>query len=236
MLVRKFVEGRGRGPTPEEYEKLVALWTKNEVMYREALSLGLDKGDEMIRSRIILKMRNLVYGNIVIREPDPGELQAWLEAHRERYELPRRFDLEQVELGAGDDAAAVLSATRDADAVPAAYADQLRRCRGRSRAAVAATFGDDFAEALARAARGEWVLLDSEDGRHLARVTAVHEAVPATLESRRGRIEADWRDAQAQLSVMDQLAEIRSRYVLRRKDSPAGAKADAQEALTESRG
>lgn len=187
-------------------------------MYREARALGLDQGDEMIRERIILKMRNLVYGNVTIRQPDPGELQAWLAAHRERYDLPRRFAFEQLMLGEDDDAMAALAAARAADAVPAPQANRLRRYGSRSRAAVATTFGASFADPLAAATPGEWSLLESDDGRHLARVTAVQEAVPATLEGHRGRIEADWQEAQAQLSVMDQLADLRARYELRRQD------------------
>lgn len=229
MLVAKFVEGRGREPSAEEYEELVRLWAKNEIMYREALALGLDKGDEMIRSRLVLKMRDLVYGNITVRGPDPGELQAWLAAHRERYDEPRRFAFEQVALADGADAAALLAAARAAGSLPDTLTPRVRRYTWRSRDAIAAVFGDAFADGLAAAAPREWVLLQSADGAHLARVTAVREAEPATLASHRGRVEADWRETQAKLSVRDQLAAIRARYEVRREDGAAGAEARAGE-------
>src|SRR5262245_38894831 len=51
------------GPSAEELERLIDVWVLNEVLYREAIAQGLDKGDEMIRERIIQKMRLLIFGN-----------------------------------------------------------------------------------------------------------------------------------------------------------------------------
>src|SRR5262245_23611306 len=48
-IVDVFKVERLRDPTQEEIGPLVDLWILNEITYREALSQGLDKGDEMIR-------------------------------------------------------------------------------------------------------------------------------------------------------------------------------------------
>lgn len=50
-LIGQFERGKGRKPTDDELKVLLDRWIYNEVMYREALALGLDKGDEMFRSR-----------------------------------------------------------------------------------------------------------------------------------------------------------------------------------------
>jgi hypothetical protein len=46
----------GREPGQDELAKLTDLWLLNEITFREALAQGLDKGDEMIRDRIVHKM------------------------------------------------------------------------------------------------------------------------------------------------------------------------------------
>jgi hypothetical protein len=56
-LTTLFEKSRGRLPTRQELEKLVAAWLKNELLYREGLAFGLDRGDDMIRKRVIHKMR-----------------------------------------------------------------------------------------------------------------------------------------------------------------------------------
>lgn len=87
-VVSLFKEGRGRAPTDRELNRLIHCWLQHEVLYREALALGLDKGDEMIRERLILKMRMVVFNNIVVDSPAEDELPQWFEANRSRYDVP----------------------------------------------------------------------------------------------------------------------------------------------------
>jgi hypothetical protein len=97
-LVSLFEEGQGRAPTDRELDRLIHRWLQNEVLYREALALGLDKGDEMIRERLILKMRMVVLNNVVVDPPSEKDLRQWFERNRSRYDLPRRFDFVQFQV------------------------------------------------------------------------------------------------------------------------------------------
>src|SRR5690348_11459665 len=54
-IVEVFRVERHRDPTPDELAPLIDGWILNEITYREALAQGLDKGDEMIRERIMQK-------------------------------------------------------------------------------------------------------------------------------------------------------------------------------------
>jgi hypothetical protein len=50
-----FQSSRGREPTAEELKALRQVWLDNEILYREGVALGLDKGDTAIRERVICK-------------------------------------------------------------------------------------------------------------------------------------------------------------------------------------
>src|SRR5262245_10096284 len=110
-IVDVFRVQRHRDPTPEEIGPLVDLWILNEITYREALAQGLDKGDEMIRERIMQKMRLLIFGNVAVADPSEAELQQWLDARRARYDVPQLISFFELPIGgpdSGDEAARVL--------------------------------------------------------------------------------------------------------------------------------
>jgi peptidyl-prolyl cis-trans isomerase C len=46
-------------PTPEQMRNLVEHRVREEILYREALALGLDKGDTIVRRRLAQKMEFL---------------------------------------------------------------------------------------------------------------------------------------------------------------------------------
>ena len=55
------IQGRTRPqPNAEELYALRQVWLDNEVLYREGLALGLDKGDKAIRERVIFKALSIV--------------------------------------------------------------------------------------------------------------------------------------------------------------------------------
>lgn len=218
MLVDKFKQGRGRSPTPTEYERLVKLWSADEAMYREALLLGLDQGDESIRARMILNLRYRLLNNSFIGEPVAGELEAWLEVYRDRFDLPLRFDFELAQLPDGDDPQAALTAARARGELPETYGERLGRYGNRSRADIAKLFGGDFADALVAAVPEQWVVLGSDTGRHLARITRVYDPIPTMIADQPVRVETAWREAQAKLSVIRQVRELQRRYEVRRED------------------
>lgn len=61
---RDYAQTLGAVPTPEELAALVAREADDEMLYREALLLGLDRGDPAVEWRIIEKMEFL-YGDAV---------------------------------------------------------------------------------------------------------------------------------------------------------------------------
>jgi hypothetical protein len=85
-----------RDPTPEELRLLVEDKVREEVLYREAVALGLDKDDTIVKRRMAQKMQFLAEDVAVAREPTREELVTWYEANRGQFALPPRVSFRHL--------------------------------------------------------------------------------------------------------------------------------------------
>ncbi|MCC6639700.1 MAG: peptidyl-prolyl cis-trans isomerase, partial [Deltaproteobacteria bacterium] len=74
-----------RSPTPEELARLAESRVREEVLYREALALGLDRDDTIVRRRMAQKMQFLAEDVAAAHEPATDELRAWYEKNTEKF-------------------------------------------------------------------------------------------------------------------------------------------------------
>ena len=74
-----FTRTRQRPPTREEWEGLIRDRVREEVYYREALALGLDKDDTIIRRRLQQKMEFVSDDLAAQAQPSDAELKAYLQ-------------------------------------------------------------------------------------------------------------------------------------------------------------
>src|ERR1700724_3390134 len=77
-----------RFPTPDEMRGLVDSKIREEILYREAMALGLDKDDTIVKRRLAQKMEFLADDISSLREPQIDELRAWFDKNQERFALP----------------------------------------------------------------------------------------------------------------------------------------------------
>ena len=73
--------------TEAEVDSLVDNWVKEEVLYREALRLGLDEDDSIVRRRLVQKL-GFIAESEPIPAPEIGELEAFYQQHIDDYTLP----------------------------------------------------------------------------------------------------------------------------------------------------
>jgi hypothetical protein len=176
---------QGRPPTPAELERLVADAIREEVYYREALALGLDVDDAIVRQRLIEKMRELSE-NVIDPVPADTDLEAWFAANRERFRIPELVSFEHVFFSPGQrgdavvaDAEAALAALR-AGAAADGYGDSTPlsgRFEAADRGRVQTLFDEPLTDAVFTAAPGQWLgPFESGFGWHLVRLT---ERTPA---------------------------------------------------------
>ena len=87
-----------RSPTDEELRNLVDGLIREEVLYREALALGLDRDDTVVRRRLVQKVEFLIADTVSL-EPANFELQAYFDANAETYRQPARVSMTHIYLG-----------------------------------------------------------------------------------------------------------------------------------------
>lgn len=211
----------GRPPTPEEERALVDRFVDEEVLYREAVALGLDRGDPIVRRRLAQKMM-FVAEDGAAREPSDAELAAYLAAHADRYREPPRLSFRHVFLGRdrrGD--AATADAQRllpdlAAGAKPESLGDPFLQGASFSRRApgdLEAVFGKAFTDALLAAPAGVWAgPIASSYGAHLVHVDDRVEGALPPLAAVRARLRADLRDERRDTAVRTMREQLRARY------------------------
>jgi hypothetical protein len=222
-LVEAFRAEHSRAPGGAELRALLDRWVDEEVLYREALALGLDRGDTVVQRQLTQKMRFLIDDVTTLPEPSPADLEAWLDEHAERYGRGPLVSFEQVFLSRGRhgdglaaEAARVaerLHRTPDAfvgvgdpflvgQVVTDADAVRLRR-----------EFGAGFDEVLAGLPSGEWSgPVASAFGLHLVRVTARAPFTAARLADVADRVRLDFDLARREERNRAAVAELRDRY------------------------
>ncbi len=85
VLSRTFMEENGRVPTSKELQKLLEDDIREEVLYHEAISQGLDKDDRVIRHRLAQKMKYLFEDVTMLDEPSDEVLKAYLQENSEKF-------------------------------------------------------------------------------------------------------------------------------------------------------
>jgi peptidyl-prolyl cis-trans isomerase C len=192
-----FAEVMGRPPTNSELKALIDRWVREEVLYREALRLGLDQGDAVVRKRLAQKMDVIAASAVDTEAPDNGVLEQWLRTHPDRFAQDMQLTFDQLYFT--DRGRAVVARTLleggadwtkvgDAISLPAHF-------EGAGRKTVSDELGPDFAHALEGLAPGKvWNgPVQSALGWHLVRLTAKHPGVLPPLAAIHARVEDDWR-------------------------------------------
>lgn len=188
-----------RPPTDAELDVLIDRWVREEVLYREALRLGMDAGDPVVRRRLSKKMDFLAASSAQAAQPSDAELAEWYEANAARYAEDTRLSFDQVYFAERPEAAAILprleqdwQGAGDPVSLPASLDARPLR-------AVAAQFGEHFANGLAAMEAGEtWSgPLQSGVGWHFVRLRDVVNGAVPPLGDVRDRVIEDWRRATA---------------------------------------
>lgn len=195
---RVFESARGRKPDAAELRALRQVWLDNEVLYREGLALGLDKGDKAIRERVIFKALSMVDANTKRPAYDDTVLLEWFEKNRSRYDIPQRFSFQEAVLQSDEEVSEAtvraFASALNAGTAPDVEA-QLRVFTDRPHSNIVQSYGAEFAAALESSPPGEWRALQGKNGWRAMRMESTAAAEPADFQKLRGVVTQDWTDA-----------------------------------------
>lgn len=222
QLARDWKARTGKSPTEAEQALLVRQWLEEEVLYRRALELGLDRNDTVVRRRLVQRMRFLVEDATPVPEPDEAELREWIGTHVADYTEPARITFEHrffsrgkrgTELENDAEAAAEALAGHPDASVRADSFPRGKLLIDQTPAAIARSFGVVFARRVSELSVGTWSgPIESSYGLHVVRVQSRVEAVPSSFEAVRQRARADWMYAERQRLNQQALDRIIERY------------------------
>lgn len=186
-----------RAPTEPEMLALIENRIKEEILYREALAMGLDKDDTIVRRRMAQKMEFLAEDVSGSHEPTAEELRAYFEKNRRMFSQPARvtfrhlyFSPDKRGKSAWSDANAALAKLAGKPATwpgaaalgdPFMFQDYMA---DRTPEQIAKDFGPPFAKALFAQKPGAWTgPIESGYGWHLVFVdTLIPESASAFEE------------------------------------------------------
>ncbi|BDI59485.1 peptidyl-prolyl cis-trans isomerase [Qipengyuania nanhaisediminis] len=180
-----------RPPTDAELDAAIDKFVRDEVLYREAIRLGLDQGDAVVRQRMVAKMDMSATAAAETAQPSEEVLRAWYEDNADRYGGEQLVSFEQAFFTSVEAAGAARSGPVRGQPIslPESLADKTLR-------EIANLFGEQFARALSSLEPSDqWQgPIPSGFGWHLVRLTRTR-AAPARFEDVRSRVESDWRSA-----------------------------------------
>ena len=211
-----------RLPTPEERQKLVDSWVREEVFYREGLAMGFDRDDPVVRRRIGQKVEFLV-DSATPPAPTTVELQAWLDSHPAQYQIEPVFSFQPVYFDPQRHGATLERSLADArrslasgknfagdstllpEAMQAAPLSDIER-----------VFGAEFAAAIGDLPVAGWQgPVQSGFGLHLVRLSESVAGRTAALEQVRAQVERDLLNARARQASDAVYQRLRANYRVR---------------------
>lgn len=87
-LTSDFRLQHGALPTPPQLQALVDNFVKEQIFFRQALKLGLEVDDEIIRRRLVQKYEFLQQDLAIPAEPGSSQLHEYYRLHMDRYVRP----------------------------------------------------------------------------------------------------------------------------------------------------
>ena len=217
-----------RPPTAAELRALVDSEVREQIFYREAILLGLDDNDTIVRRRLAQKMEFLIEAQQADSGVTDGALSAYFQEHQDRYLEPSSFSFNHVFFSADErktpfaDAGKVLKElenssieTSDASGRGDRFYPSFQY-RLVDEQTIARDFGAGFAEKLAMQPTGKWSgPIESGLGWHIVFLDQYTTGGPSDFDHVRERVQADYSFERRREILDSAYAELRKQYDVR---------------------
>lgn len=236
-MVQTWKKTRMRPPTEGELRAQIDDYVQEEVYYREAVALGFDRDNPIVRRVLRQKMEFLADAYNADRVPTDRELQAYLSAKEALFQSDLDVSFTHVFFSdsrgsegaraAAEQALAILRENNDSDVAVArvmASGDTFpSESDGQtfSRRDLVNTFGSRFADQLEIIETGSWQgPVTSGYGEHLVYVSARTLPETLALADVRDDVTRAWREEQRKINSAEFYQRLRDGYTLTVEASP----------------
>jgi len=213
-----------RPPDERELRGLVEDHVREEVLYREALAMGLDRDDTIVRRRMAQKLEFLGQDIVSAAVPEESVLRRYHEDHAARYVTPVRTSFQHVYFsadrrGTGLEAEArkaldVLAKGGDAGAMGDPFLGQHEFIAA-EQSQIAGALGDGFAKDVMGLPAGEWRgPVSSAYGMHLVRVSQKEVPQAKPFEIVRDAVARDYSEDNRLAANQDFIRRLKERYCI----------------------
>ena len=223
-LTETFANQWQRTPTGDELRGLVAGLLEEELLAREAKTLGLDQNDTIVRRRLAQKLAFLLDDTSRIAEPSDEELRQFYNKNAERFRVEPRlsfsqifFDPERRQHAETDAKAAMVSVSTAGgdDRAPTMGDPTLLETEFHDVDAqtISNLFGADFARTVSLLKPGSWAgPVKSGYGEHLVRITDLRPATIRPFQEVRPKVLEEWRRQREAQTKAQYLGKLREKY------------------------
>jgi hypothetical protein len=236
-----------RPPTKRELDGLIEDHIREEIYYREALAMGLDENDTVVRRRLRQKLEFVADDLVDAVEPTVEQLESFLDENADRFREPARLSFRHVYLDPehrgeqiDEDVGALLAALngRAAETDSLMLGDPLMlesNYRQVTSEQVARDFGRGFADAVSDLPVGCWSgPIVSGYGVHIVRVDKRWPGSLPPLGEIRAEVEREWRAERGREAKTAFYEALRARYEIS-VERPDASDADGSPDVAEAR-
>jgi parvulin-like peptidyl-prolyl isomerase len=227
QIAREYRQRFGTTPSPAVLRAAVRDYVEDELLYREALAQGLGADDEIVRRRLVQKMRFLLDVAPASNQPTEADLRDYYQRHASRYAVPERVSFEHIYFSSDRDEGSTLKRAAGARerlleggeefSDPASLGDPFpdnMLFSDVSEADATRIFGrSQLTQELPRLPVGQWSdPLRSGLGVHLVRIINRARAGSLPFKAVRGKVAEDFTRQAADARSRRAIKELAGRY------------------------
>jgi hypothetical protein len=203
-------------PSQEELNALVDDWVNEEMFYREALRLGLDRNDTIVRRRLVQKY-NFLMEEIDEQGITEKDLLDFYQSNLKQYQLAQRITFSSILFKTDEDAVASLDTlAKGGDWHTLGTATLLpNRYVKKTTQEIGYALGAEFASGIADITESTWSgPVISSYGYHLIKIEHRLPAETVPFESIADKIHYDLVKKKAEVNLQLSAEALRNRYPL----------------------
>jgi hypothetical protein len=208
----------GRDPTDDELARIINNLIDEEILYREALLLGLDQEDTIIKRRLAQKISFLKEESIP-EIPTTEELNQYYKNNKENYYIEPSFTFTHYYFSENNNSLErsqqALKALQDNSKVKSDPFYLGKTFANESLRNINTNFGESFSKELITADLNVWNgPFESTYGHHIVYINSVNPGYIPEIEEVLRQVEVDFLQIKREQAVKGFLNNIRSEYTI----------------------